>query len=548
MERRQFIQLSAMLAAKTALPNASFAASPSEKAGIEKPNVIVIIADQRRHGLSKATGYPIDASPALDRLQTSGVAFEKNYCTAPLCVPSRTSMITGRWPEAHHVRMNLQLQPEDAFYESNLYQVARKQGYRTAMVGKNHTFLKPPDADFWREYSHGGGYRAPDAPKEFAEFDTWLNNLQYNVADKPAPFPVTAQLPYRIVSDAIEFIDQAQQPNGQQPFFMQVSIPEPHDPEQVPAPYWDMFPPDSVPDRCAGPEALAALGPRARWQYKLQQEYSPETDKQWRRYKSNYLGALRMVDDQIGRLVEHLDRTGQSAKTVVVFTSDHGDYIMEYGLARKGVGLPEDLVHTPFIWWGYGVRPSRSLSNVFTSMADLMPTLCEVMGADIPHGVQGRSLWPMLQGQAFPPEEFRSIYSGVGVGGLYYEESDEVPTSIVHNAAMPQFFDELNMVTQSGNQKMVRMADWKLIFDSMGYGQLYNLRIDPCELRNLFDKPEHATMQAQLMTELAMWLIRVQDNLPTGPQNRKYQTKWPGEHNWLAPYRHGRPAPTPYIP
>ena len=539
MERREFIQLSAMLAAKAALPDASFAAS-----SVEKPNVIVIIADQRRYGLSKATGYPLDTSPTLDRMQKKGVGFERNYCTAPLCVPSRTSMITGRWPEAHHVRMNLQLQPEDAFYESNLYQVARKQGYRTALVGKNHTFLKPQDADFWREYSHNGGYIAPDAPKEFAEFDAWLTKLNFNVATEPAPFPLRAQLPYRIVSDAIEFIDKS----AQQPFFMQVSIPEPHDPEQVPAPYWDMFPPDSVPDRCAGPEALATLGPRARWEYETQQQYSPTTDQQWRRYKSNYLVALRMVDDQIGRLVEHLDRTGQSAKTVVVFTSDHGDYIMDYGLARKGVGLPEDLVHIPFIWWGYGVRPSKSLGNVFTSMADLMPTLCEVMGADIPHGVQGRSLWPVLQGEEFPAEEFRSMYAGYGVGGLYYDESDHIPADIVQNSALPHMFDELNMVTQSGNQKMVCMDEWKLIYDAMGYGQLYNLRLDPCELRNLFNKTENSAIQAQLMSELAMWLIRIQDNLPTGPQNRKYQTKWPAEHNWLAPYRKGKAAPIPYIP
>lgn len=549
MERREFLQLSAMLAAQTALTGAQAHAQPV----VEKPNVILIIADQWRHGLTKATGFPLDTSPTLDRLQANGVGFEKNYCTAPLCVPSRTSMITGRWPEATHVRMNLQTQPEDAFYEANFYQVARKQGYRTALVGKNHTFLKPQDADFWREYSHNGGYIAPNAPKELAEFDAWLTKLNFNVAEEPAPFPLTTQLPYRIVSDAIEFIDQNTHGgqaghDGQQPFFMQVSIPEPHDPEQVPAPYWDMYPPDSVPDRCAGPEALANLGHRARWEYNLQQEYSPVTDKQWRRYKSNYLGALRMVDDQIARLVEHLDRAGQSSKTVIVFTSDHGDYIMDYGLARKGVGLPEDLVHTPFVWSGYGVRPSKSLGDVFTSMADLMPTLCEIMGADIPHGVQGRSLWPLLQGQPFPAEEFRSIYSSVGTGGLYYEESDHIPTSIVQNAALPQMFDELNMVTQSGNQKMVRMSDWKLIFDSMGYGQLYNLRHDPCELHNLFNTPENATIQAQLMTELAMWLIRVQDNLPTGPQNRKYQTKWPAEHNWLAPYRHGKIPPTPYIP
>ena len=181
-------------------------------------------------------------------------------------------------------------------------------------------------------------------------------------------------------------------------------------------------------------------------------------------------------------------------------------------------------------------------------MADVMPTLCEIMGAEIPHGVQGRSIWPLLQGQDFPSEEFRSIYSGVGVGGLYYDEHDHIPLSIVHDPARPRMFDELNMVTQSGNQKMVRMAEWKLIYDAIGYGQLYNLNDDPCELRNLFDKPETSAIQAQMMTELAMWLIRVQDGLPTGPQNRKYQTKWPARHNWLAPYRKGGPAPTPYIP
>ena len=543
MERRHFLKLSAMMAAQGTLHGAVPPAEPTPaEPPISRPNIILIIADQRHYGMSKATGYPLDTSPTLDRMQTSGIGFEHNYCTAPVCVPSRITMLTGRWPEAHHVRMNLQ--PHDAFYEEDLYQVAHRAGYRTALVGKNHTYLKPEDADFWREYTHTGGYKASDAPRELTEFDAWLSSLDYNVAEQPAPFPLFTQLPYRIVSDAIEFIDTS----AQQPYFMQVSIPEPHDPEQVPAPYWNMFPPDAIPDRCAGPEALASLGSRAQWEYRLQQQVSPDTEKNWRRYKSNYLGALRMVDDQIGRLMDHLNRAGQSEKTVVLFTADHGDYIMDYGLARKGVGLPEDLVHTPLIWSGYGVHPSGSLNGVFTSMADVMPTLCEIMGADIPHGVQGRSLWPLLQGQDFPPEEFRSIYSGVGVGGLYYDEHDNIPLSIVHDPARPHMFDELNMVTQSGNQKMVRMAEWKLIYDMMGYGQLYNLKEDPCELRNLFNKAETSSIQAQLMTELAMWLIRVQDALPTGPQNRKYQTKWPREHNWLAPYRHGGPAPTPYIP
>lgn len=177
-------------------------------------------------------------------------------------------------------------------------------------------------------------------------------------------------------------------------------------------------------------------------------------------------------------------------------------------------------------------------------------------GAPIPHGVQGRSLWPLLQGKSYPKEEFRSIYSTVGLGGLYYTADDKVPVflpdgpraSARARAHPHEFgFDECNKVTQSGTQKMVRMGDWKLIYDMMGYGQLYHLPSDPCELKNLFGHPNAAADQARLMSELCMWAIRTQDSLSTGPQNMKYQTKWSTEHNWYAPYRHGD-APEAFIP
>lgn len=536
MQRREFVKLAGLTIA------AEMAPTLRADETLEKPNLIIVIADQRHYGLSKATGYPLDVSPSLDRLQASGVAFQHNYCTTPLCVPSRISMLTGRWPEAHRVRMNLQA--KDAFFSQDLYQVAKQQGYRTALVGKNHTYLKSGDVDVWREFTHEGGYISPDAPSDVKEFEHWLKDLHFNVAEEPSPYPLTTQIPYRIVTEAIRFIDDT----GSKPFLLQVSIPEPHDPEQVPHPYWNMFPPESVPGRCAGPEVLKNMGPRAQWEYRLQQDYFPDTEKQWRRYVSNYLGALRMIDDQIARLTRYLSDRGLAKKTLIVFTSDHGDYMMDYGLARKGVGLYEDLTHTPQVWWGYKVHPSKTVEQAFTSMADLMPTMCEAMGASIPQGVQGRSLWPLLQGEQYPREEFRSIYAGVGVGGLYYEEEDNIPTSISHDAARSGSWDELNKVTQSGNQKMVRLGDWKLVYDMMGYGQLYNLKDDPCELENLFGKPQYAEWESKLMAELAMWVIRTQDSLPTGPQNGKYQTKWPAKHNWYSPYGHGSTAPSPFIP
>src|SRR5207245_1930039 len=97
-------------------------------------------------------------------------------------------------------------------------------------------------------------------------------------------------------------------------------------------------------------------------------------------------------------------------------------YAGDYGLQRKGVGLPECLVRIPLLFRGPGIPPQAALREEFVSLVDLMPTLCEMLGAEIPYGVQGRSLWPLLTGQAYPAAEFRSIYAEAGFGGLPYGE------------------------------------------------------------------------------------------------------------------------------
>jgi len=109
--------------------------------------------------MTSAEGYPLETSPALNALARRGVRFENAYATAPFCVTSRCSMLTGRWPEAHRVRMNLDA--HDAFYSRDVYDVARESGYRTGLARKNHNYRKPGSLDFWREYSHVSGTRAP---------------------------------------------------------------------------------------------------------------------------------------------------------------------------------------------------------------------------------------------------------------------------------------------------------------------------------------------------------------------------------------------------
>ena len=519
LRRRDFL--------KTISSGAAGAAGPTVQG---RPNILIVMSDQHRAGLTKRSGYPLDTMPALDRLAARGVAFERAYCTAPLSVPSRVSLLTGRWPHAHRVRENAG--GRFAYFEKDLAGVAKSLGYRTGLAGKNHTYLTPKDLDFWRPYSHLGGVKAGNAPQEFAEFDRWLEHLNHGVSQTPATFPVEAQLPHRIVSEALEFLRGA----GTNPFLLWVSFPEPHNPYQVPKPYFDMFPPDRVPGRAAGPEVLARKGFKWQWLGLLQEHTYPGYDRHWRRTKSNYLGMLRLIDDQLARLVRQLEELRLRENTIILYVSDHGDYLTDYGLMRKGVEMPEALVRIPMVWSGWGVRPQER-PPAFVSIADVMPTLCEALGVEIPRGAQGRSLWPLLQGRDYPRDEFRSVYAEAGFGGLHYDSTDQLDFKHAEVPGAPgaiKTFDELNSYTQSGYLKMVRMGDWKLSFDMLGQGQLYNLASDPYELRNLYGNPSLATQQMRLLEELLGWTIRTQDNLPTA----RYQAKWP-PRNWYAPYRRG---------
>ena len=497
----------------------------------DSPNIIIVMADQHRAGLTKRTGYSLDTMPALDRLASDGVAFDRAYCTAPLCVPSRVSLLSGRWPHAHRVRENSA--GKVAYFERDIVGVVKSLGYRTGLAGKNHSHLASGDLDFWREYSHGGGWKPPNAPREVAAFDEWLNRLNHAVSREPAPFPMETQLPYRIVSDALDFT----RGSAGRPFFLWVSFPEPHNPYQVPKPYFDMFPPEKVPQRAGGPELLQSRGFKWQWLRQLEEHAYPGYDNYWRRTKSNYLGMLRLIDDQVGRLLRGLEEQGLAKSTLIVYVSDHGDYLTDYGLMRKGVGLPEALVRVPMVWAGWGVRPQRN-HPAFVSIADVMPTLCEALGAGLPRGAQGRSLWPLLRGEDYPKDEFESIYAEVGFGGLNYDSTDKLDFANASIAGPPgavPSFDELNSYTQSGYMKMVRMGDWKLTFDVMGAGELYNLATDPYELRNRYGDVSVAAEQGRLLAELLRWTIRTQDNLPTA----RYRAKW-AERNWYAPYSRKR--------
>lgn len=525
LARREFVRkLTAGSAASWSLRAAGAGAPPPRDS---KPNIVIILCDQHRAGLTRRSGFPFDTMPALDRLADRGVSFEHAYTTAPLCVPARESLLTGRWPHAHRVRQNSTAR--FAVFERDLFQVLKSEGYRTGLTGKNHSHLTQDRLDFWRPYTEREGWKPDNAPAEFREFDQWLTHLDFTVAKEPTPFGTQVQFPYRMVSDAIDFVESA----GSQPFALWISFPVPHDPYQVPSPYFDMFPPAALPAREAGPETLELKGFKWQWLARLANRWNPGYDLEWRRTRSNYLGMLRMIDDQIDRFERFLDRSGRIQDTILVYLTDHGDYFCDYGLLRKGVGLPEDLTRIPMIWAGWRIVPQTN-HPAFVSTADIMPTLCEAVSAPTPRGVQGRSLWPLLRHESYPAAEFESIYSEVGFGGLNYSAGDRIDPEWGHFPSPPgaiPTFDELNPVTQSGNLKMIRQGDWKLTFDMMGNAELYNIARDPYELKNRYSDPAAAVIRAGLTEQLLRWVIRTQDDLPQGA----YPAKW-AARNWYANY------------
>lgn len=496
------------------------------------PDIVLVMTDQQRAAFTAGTGFALDTMPHLDALGEAGARFGHAYTPYPACVPARISLFTGRFPTAHRVRQNSAA--HHALYGTDLLDVLRERGYRLHFAGKTHFHRGPADFDsFSGPYWHTSG---PQHCAADADFDGWLDDLDHGVAAEPTPYPVEQQLPYRIVSDALA--DQERFAADDRPSFTFVSFPEPHNPYQVPEPYFSMFPPDTVPERLAGPEVIDQLPPRYRWLHRLVEEKRPGFDSQWRRYRANYCGMLRLLDDQIDRLLTGLRAQGRDP--VVVFLSDHGDYVGEYGMQRKGAGMPEVLMRVPLQISGPGI--SAQVRDEPVSLVDVMPTLCELVGAPIPAGVQGRSLLPLLTGGPVPAAEFDSVYAELGYGGVRYDEQAR-PT--LHFPYEGLTFDELNSVTQSGGERMVVADGLKLIIGDDGSRRLLDLADDPAELVNRYDDPAYASARLALLEHLSRWMLRIADDLPTAayqPRLVPHNWRWAAQVAADEPSRQGEQA------
>lgn len=486
----------------------------------KKPNIVIVMTDQQRADLRKGCGYALDTMPFLDQWAQGGVDFARGYTPNPTCMPARVSMFTGRYSQSHRVRTNHNA--KDALYIGDLLDVLKENGYVTALCGKNHSHRPPEDFDFHETCGHLGDEGEANTTEGEIEFAQYLKSTMHMEMHAPAPGGVCVQHPYRNVSSALRFIDGVKE--GEKPFFAWVSFAEPHNPYQVPEPYFDMFPPKSLPDPVGGVEDLAAKGERFVWLRKVWEEIlGPDIDSRIARARSNYHGMLRLIDDQFKRLVEGLRERELEENTIVVFLSDHGDFVGEYGLIRKGPDLPDILCHIPFIWRGPGIVARGRVEDGYTGIVDILPTICEMIGAKVPFGCQGKSIVPLLTNREAPMEEFACAYAESGFGGLYWNERDELDLVTEGASQNMVTFDCLNTWTQCGQVRALWEDGYHIQLDMMGKGYLYDTKKDPRELQNLWERTEYTEKKTEMLSKLAAAMMRAADPLPV-PHHR-YRTK-----------------------
>jgi arylsulfatase len=391
------------------------------------PDVVVVMTDQQRYDqVGFAAGSAV-ATPALESLAAGGVVFETAYSGSSTCVPARNALLTGvlnhRLPKQHG----------DLPLREGTWTVARAlraAGYQTALIGKMH--FTPMHADHGfdvvRTCEHLNAAKhalAPDGGPDLDDYAAWLvaeglatwgplvPGEPPELVPGPKPEGARTAFPWDLEHHATtwlerEVADFLEHRDATQPLFLVVSFPHPHPPINPPEPYASRHDPDAVtvpvdtdPGWAGLPEpfrhALSRGGIRFRgWRVAQHGEAA------LRRRLAHTLGLLDHLDETIGRIVAGLD----SGRTIVAFTSDHGDFAGNRGLAGKVPWIPfDDLVRVPFAVTGPGVVAGRRVSSPVRSF-DLAPTLCELAGVAAPvEEMDGRSLVPELQGRAGPVDD-----------------------------------------------------------------------------------------------------------------------------------------------
>lgn len=488
-------------------------------------NILFIMADQLRADYLSCAGHPTLKTPNIDALARRGVLFDRAYCQAPVCGPSRMSFYTGRYMTSHGATYNnVPLRAT----ELTLGDYLRPLGHRVALVGKTH--MKADEAGLKRlgidprsslgvllsqcgfePYERDDGLHPDQLVDPDLAYNRWLRGKGYDSPNPWHDFANAAQgangeilsgwylrharLPARIREEdsetpymtdrAIDFIRE----QGERPWCLHLSYIKPHWPYMAPAPYHDMYAAaDMLPPRRSEAErddphpVVAAF---------MQHEESVNfsLDEVRETVIPAYMGLVKQLDDHLGRLFAFLDSAGRMDDTLIVLTSDHGDYLGDHWLGEKEL-FHEESARIPMIVYHPGQIADATRGSVDSALVeaiDLVPTFLEAAGgAPQPHRLEGRSLLPRLTGT--PTPHWRDAV---------FSECD---------FAFRPARKILGLPPDRARAWMLRDVRWKYIAYDGFRPQLFDLQEDPHEYVDLGLSLAHAEIRTRLDARLFEWL------------------------------------------
>lgn len=468
-------------------------------------NVLFILADQWRGDSLSACGHPWARTPTLDALAADGALFRRHYAQAVPCGPSRASILTGLYLHNHRAVANGT--PLDARH-TNLAREARRTGVAPVLFGYTDTATDPrglpagdPDLSSYEGVMPGFEPVARMRDDRPNAWHAWLHALGYDVPTPAADIwrPVSdepgAPARYRAEHSDTAFLTGAALDwlavNGDRPWFVHLSYLRPHPPFVAPEPYNRLIDPAAIlehgPAPVRGPsraEEAAAhpllahlLDGAAGWR---------GDDRALAQLKATYYGLIHEVDHHIGRVIAHLKATGQYDRTLIVFGADHGEQLGDHWLIGK-TGWFDQSFHVPLIVRDPDPAAVRGeVIDAFTEHVDLMPTMLDRLGLDVPRQCDGRALTPFLFGDrpadwrpaAHFEFDFRDAAARLGIG------PDRCALAVIRDA----------------RGKYVHFADGlpPVFFD---------LSADPAELRNRAADPAAAPLLLDYAQRMLSWRL-----------------------------------------
>lgn len=457
------------------------------------------MTDQQRADSVGGFGNPTAQTPHLDALIARGTRFSSAYSQHSACSQSRVSMLTGLYPHVlGHRTLDHLLDPTEA----NLLSTLRSAGYYVAWPGvRGDTFAPGGTAavsDFFG-FTIKPSIDAIAAPHR--EVFPEGHRLRHTHYVGKLPNDLGPDFDEAAVQTAISLLEEGLP----EPFALVITLFAPHPPFAVAEPWFSLH------DRSATHPPQPSGKGKAQFMAILRQqgELDRLSSEDWAEIGATYYGMISRLDDQLGRVLGAVDRSGAGGRTVVCFCSDHGEYLGDYGLIEKWPsGLDDCLVRNPLVLAGPGVPEGRTCSEL-VEMIDLLPTLCDLADVQVEHVHFGRSLIPAIDGAvgahrdaAFSEGGFRLDEESQNepVAGYPYE----IKTKLLHR--QPQ------LVTRA---VALRTQEWTYVFRSGERDELYSRTSDPHEVMNVSDAPGNEGVIAALRQRLLEWLVDTSDVIPS---------------------------------